>query len=238
MPLRIEDYALIGDCHTAALVGKDGSIDWLCLPRFVSGACFAALLGTPDHGRWLIAPQSEPRRVTRRYRQDTLILETEFETDEGTVTLIDCMPPRMHDPSVVRVVVGQRGSVPMKMQLVIRFDYGSIIPWVRRTKTGIRAIAGPDSLQLCTPLEMRGENMTTVAEFTINEGERIPLVLQWQPSNEEPSCVAQADETINKTDEWWRAWAGRSTYDGPYREQVVRSLITLKAQTFAPTGGL
>jgi GH15 family glucan-1,4-alpha-glucosidase len=238
MPLRIEDYALIGDCHTAALVGKDGSIDWLCLPRFDSGACFAALLGKPEHGRWLIAPKNDSRRVTRRYRQDTLILETEFETDDGIVTLIDCMPPRMHDPSVVRLIVGRRGSVPMKMQLVIRFDYGSIVPWVRRTKGGIRAIAGPDALELCTPLELRGENMTTVAEFTVQEGQRIPLVLQWQPSNEEPSCFADADETINKTDEWWRAWASRSTYDGPYREQVVRSLITLKAQTFAPTGGL
>src|SRR5437868_6175690 len=218
MPGQIEDYALIGDCQTAALVGRDGSIDWLCLPRFDSGACFAALLGKPEHGRWLIAPQSEPRKVSRRYRDDTLILETEFETEEGAVTLIDCMPPRMHEPSVVRLVVGRRGSVPMKMQLIMRFDYGSIVPWVRRTPTGLRAIAGPDLLELCTPLELRGEEMTTVAEFTVKQGERIPLLLHWQPSHEEPTCFADAEETINKTDEWWRAWSGRSTYHGPYRD--------------------
>src|SRR5205823_2565378 len=154
MPLRIEDYALIGDCHTAALVGKDGSIDWLCLPRLDSGACFAGLLGKPEHGRWLIAPQGKSRRVERRYRDDTLILETQFETDDGAVTLIDCMPPRSDWPDVVRMVVGRRGTVRMRMELIIRFDYGSIVPWVRRTDGGIRAIAGPDLLELCTPVEL------------------------------------------------------------------------------------
>ncbi len=145
---RIEDYALIGDCHTAALVGRDGSIDWLCLPRFDSGACFAALLGTEQHGRWLIAPEAEVRRVRRRYRPGTLVLETEYETDDGAVTLIDCMPPRTEEPDLVRVVVGKRGRVRMRMQLVIRFDYGSIVPWVRRTDGSLQAIAGPDMLRL------------------------------------------------------------------------------------------
>src|SRR6476469_8731540 len=168
MSSPIEDYGFIGNMITCALVGRNGSIDWLCLPRFDSDACFAALLGTPEHGRWLIAPQREVRSVKRRYREGTLILETEFETDEGAITLIDCMPPRMDAPCVVRVVVGRRGSVPMKMQLIMRFDYGAIVPWVRRTPTGVRAIAGPDLLELCTPLELRGENMTTVAEFTVS----------------------------------------------------------------------
>src|SRR5439155_3053076 len=196
MASRIEDYAIIGDCHTAALVGKDGSIDWLCLPRLDSGACFAALLGKPEHGRWLIAPRDEPHRVERRYRDDTLILETDFQTADGEVRLIDCMPPRTDWPDVVRIVEGRRGKVRMRMELIIRFDYGSIIPWVRRTKAGLRAIAGPDLLELCTPVEMRGENLTTVAEFDVSKGERIPFVLSWQPSHEEPRCGGDAEQRV------------------------------------------
>jgi GH15 family glucan-1,4-alpha-glucosidase len=170
MASRIEDYALIGDCHTAGLVAIDGSIDWLCLPRFDSGACFAAPLGSEKNGRWQIAPKAKPRANMRRYRDDSLILETDFETEDGAVTIVDCMPPRTKATEVVRLVVGRRGNVPMRMQLIIRFDYGSIVPWVRRTKTGIRAIAGPDLVEVCTPLDLRGENLTTVAEFDVKEG--------------------------------------------------------------------
>src|SRR5262249_19995409 len=188
MASRIEDYALIGDCHSAALVARDGSIDWLCLPRFDSGACFAALLGSPENGRWLIAPESEPRQVTRKYRGDGLVLETEFETQEGAVTLVDCMPPRTAAPDVVRLVLGRRGKVPMRMQLIIRFDYGSIVPWVRRTQQGIRAIAGPDLVELCTSVPLRGENLTTTSQFEVSAGQQIPFVLSWQPSHQPPHC--------------------------------------------------
>jgi GH15 family glucan-1,4-alpha-glucosidase len=235
---RIEDYALIGDCQTAALVGKNGSIDWLCLPRFDSGACFAALLGTEENGRWQISPRSEVRRVRRRYREGTLVLETDFETDEGAVTLIDCMPPRTREPDMVRLVVGRRGKVPMRMQLVIRFDYGSIVPWVRRTGTGITAVAGPDAVDVHTALEMRGEDLTTVAEFEVKEGERIGLELCWHASHEEGRAAGDVEAILGETEKWWQAWSSKCTYEGSYREQVLRSLITLKALTYAPTGGV
>jgi GH15 family glucan-1,4-alpha-glucosidase len=238
MASRIEDYALVGDCQTAALLGRDGSMDWLCLPRFDSGACFAALLGTQENGRWVIAPRDEPTRVTRRYREGTLILETDFETPDGAVTLIDCMPPRTAEPDVVRMVVGRRGKVPMRMQLVVRFDYGSIVPWVRRTGRGIRAIAGPDLVEICTPVELRGEDLTTVAEFSVSEGERVPFVLSWHPSHQPVEFSGDAESIVRETEEWWQAWSSRCTYQGPYREQVLRSLITLKALTYAPTGGV
>src|SRR5829696_6037145 len=172
MALRIEDYALIGDCQTAALVGKDGSIDWLCLPRFDSGACFAALLGTPDHGRWKVAPLGEIRGVRRQYRDDTLVLETEFETADGTVAVIDFMPARDRDPNLVRLVEGRTGRVRMRTELVLRFDYGSVVPWVHRTDCGISATAGPDTVSVLTPVPLRGENLTTVAEFDVAAGER------------------------------------------------------------------
>jgi GH15 family glucan-1,4-alpha-glucosidase len=235
---RIEDYALIGDCHTAALVSREGSIDWLCLPRFDSGACFASLLGTPEHGRWLITPAGPIRRVRRRYRDATLVLETEIETDEGTVTLIDCMPPRSRHPDVVRLVVGTRGRVPMRMQLVIRFDYGLIVPWVRRTDFGIRAIAGSDALELRSDVELRGEGFTTVAEFTVAEGQRVPFVLAWHPSNEDGPPPTDAEGIVEHTEAWWREWSGRCRYGEPWGEAVVRSLVTLKALTYAPTGGI
>src|SRR4051812_15592713 len=238
MASRIEDYALIGDCHTAGLVAKDGSIDWLCLPRFDSGACFAALLGNEKNGRWQIAPQAKPRSINRRYREGTLILETDFETDDGAVTIVDCMPPRAKTTEVVRLILGRRGSVPMQMQLVIRFDYGSVVPWAWGTKRGNRAIAGPDLVEFCTPLELRGENLTTVAEFAVAAGQQIPLVLSWQPSHMPAHCPKDAEEIVRDTEKWWQQWSSRCTYKGPYREQVLRSLITLKAMTYAPTGGV
>jgi GH15 family glucan-1,4-alpha-glucosidase len=238
MPSRIEDYALIGDCHSAALVARDGSIDWLCLPRFDSGACFAALLGAPENGRWQLAPAGEIRRVTRRYRPNTLILETEFETATGTVTVIDFMPPRTREPRLVRMVVGRSGRVAMRMQFIVRFDYGSVVPWVSKTPGGVRAIAGPDTIVLDTSVPLRGEGLTTVAEFTIAEGEPKPFVMTWYPSHEpEPPTIAPA-ATLEETEQWWQEWTGRCSYSGPWREIVVRSLITLKALTYAPTGGI
>jgi len=184
MPLPIEDYGLIGDCHTAALVGRDGSIDWLCFPRFDSGACFAALLGDPGHGRWLIAPAAEVRSVRRKYRDGTLILETEFETDEGAVRIIDCMPLSNERWDVLRIVEGLRGRVAVRMELIIRFDYGSIVPWVRRPDDTLLATAGPDTLELHTPVAVHGENMKTVAEFHVSNGERTHFSLNYRSSHE------------------------------------------------------
>jgi GH15 family glucan-1,4-alpha-glucosidase len=238
MPSLIEDYALIGDCHTAALVARNGSIDWLCLPRFDSGACFAALLGAGEHGRWLLAPAGDIRRIRRRYREDTLILETDYETDDGAVTLIDYMPPRSQEPDLVRIVAGRRGEVRMQMQLVIRFDYGSIVPWVRRTESGLRAVAGPDTLELSTAVALRGENFKTEAEFTVSEGQRAPFVLAWHPSHEAPPAAIDPEKTLSQTERWWKDWSNRCTYKGGWREAVLRSLITLKALTYAPAGGI
>jgi GH15 family glucan-1,4-alpha-glucosidase len=238
MPSRIEDYALIGDCQTAALVARDGSIDWLCFPRFDSGACFAALLGTPDHGRWQIAPAAPVRRISRRYWPGTLVLETEYETDEGTVAIIDWMPPRHQAPDVMRMVVGKSGAVPMRMDLVIRFDYGWVVPWVRRTADGIRAIAGPDTLYLHTPIPTHGEDFHTVAEFTVGAGQRVPFTLTWTPTYTPEPRVLDPEHELEATAAWWREWSGRSTYRGEWADEVQRSLITLKALTYAPTGGL
>ena len=238
MASRIEDYALIGDCETAALVGRDGSIDWLCLPRFDSGACFAALLGAPEHGRWLLAPTEPIRTVRRRYLPETLILETEYETDSGVVTVIDWMPLRTTALDVLRLVVGVRGRVSMRMELVIRFDYGSIVPWVRRHERGIRAIAGPDTLYCRTEAPLRGENLSTVADFTIAEGQRIPFALTWTPTMQPEPPLRDVEESLRSTEEWWRTWTGRCTYQGEWREAVLRSFITLKALTYAPTGGI
>jgi GH15 family glucan-1,4-alpha-glucosidase len=238
MPARIEDYALIGDCQTAALVARDGSIDWLCLPRFDSGACFAALLGTPDHGRWRIAPAAAVRGTRRRYRGDSLVLETEHEVDGGAIRVIDCMSPRTTVPDLVRIVEGVRGRVPVRSELAIRFDYGSVVPWVRRTERGIRAIAGPDTLLLRTGVPLRGENYTTVGDFTVAPGERVAFDLTWcstldiEPEDSDPI------ETVEHTERWWRDWAARCRYDGPWRAAVARSLVTLKALTYAPTGGI
>jgi GH15 family glucan-1,4-alpha-glucosidase len=235
---RIEDYALIGDCQTAALVGRDGSIDWLCFPRFDSGACFAALLGTVDHGRWLLAPAADVKAVRRRYRPGTLVLETEYEVEGGAVRIVDCMPPRTVNPDLVRQVVGVRGRVPMRMELVIRFDYGSIVPWVRQIERGIRAIAGPDTLLLRTTVPLRGEHLTTVADFEVAEGQEIGFDLTWYPSHEALPGEVDVAACIRSTTDWWEAWSARCRYRGPWRDAVVRSLITLKAMTYAPTGGI
>jgi GH15 family glucan-1,4-alpha-glucosidase len=229
---------MIGDCHTAALVSKQGSIDWLCFPHFDSGACFAALLGTPENGHWSISPAGPFKATRRRYREGTLILETEFDTDSGSVTLIDCMSPRDGTPSVLRMVVGTRGRVQMDMELVIRFDYGSVVPWVRRTDQGISAIAGPDMLGLRTEVELHGENFKTVATFTISEGQKIPFDLTWYPSQHDEPAPVNVDTAIQDTENWWREWSDRCSYQGQWRDAVLRSLITLKALTFSPTGGI
>jgi GH15 family glucan-1,4-alpha-glucosidase len=234
----IEDYALIGDCETAALVGRDGSIDWLCFPRFDSPACFAALLGTPDHGRWRLAPAGDVRQVRRRYREGTLVLETEFETAEGRVALIDCMPPRSEVPDVLRIVQGRGGRVPMRMELTIRLAYGSLIPWVRRTDDGLTAVGGVDLVRLRTPLPLRGEDFRTVAEFTVANGDEVPFELSWQPSYRPVPPRGDPIGRVEDTERWWREWSGRCAFDGPYRDAVLRSLIVLKALTYRPSGGL
>ena len=238
MPLAIEDYALIGDCHTAALVGRDGSIDWLCLPRFDSGACFAALLGGPEHGRWQIAPASEVRSTRRRYRDGTLVLETEFETEAGAVRVIDCMPLANGRWDVLRIVEGLRGRVAMRMELVIRFDYGSIIPWVQRVDGTLLATAGPDTLELHTEVPVHGENMKTVAEFHVDAGERKHFSLNYRPSHEANQRPIDADRTLAACEQQWRAWSARCSYAGRWKDAVLRSLITLKALTYGTTGGI
>jgi len=241
MPALIEDYALIGDGHTAALVSREGSVDWLCWPRFDSGACFAALLGTPDNGRWLISPVSDtPPTITRRYRGETLVLETDFETPEGAVTLIDFMPPGNGWSEMVRIVVGKRGTVRMQMELVLRFDYGFSIPWVDRLKhdSGIKAIVGPDTAVLRTPVELRGENMKTVAEFTVSEGERVPFSLAYAASHLRIPPGRDPHTSLARTENHWLEWSSRSTVEGKWAAQIRRSLITLKALAYEPTGGI
>jgi len=238
VPLPIEDYALIGDCETAALVGRDGSIDWLCFPRFDSPACFAALLGTPEHGRWLLTPTDEVRATRRKYREGTLVLETEFTTAHGTAAVIDCMSPRTEVPDVIRIVEGRHGEVPFRLELIIRFDYGSLVPWVRRVEDGLVAVGGPDSVHLATPADVRGENLHTVAEFTVRPGEQVPFVLTWYPSHRARRQSIEPLRGVAETERWWRAWSDRTRYTGEYREAVLTSLITLKALTYAPTGGI
>lgn len=238
MPGRIEDYALIGDCETAALVCNDGSIDWLCWPAFDSESCFAALLGDKSHGRWRIAP-ADDSRMSRRYRGETLILETRFETADGAVTLIDFMPPRGAASDVVRLVRGERGRVAMHMELIIRFGFGANIPWVRRTGNGeLLAISGPDMTVLRTPVQTRGENMTTVADFIVDAGETIPFVLTYGASHRELPAAIDVDQALRDTESFWSDWADRCTYRGRRRDMVIRSLVTLKALTYAPTGGI
>jgi GH15 family glucan-1,4-alpha-glucosidase len=238
MAARIEDYAIVGDTETAALVAKDGSIDWLCLPRFDSAACFAALLGEPRHGRWRLAPRDPVTRVTRRYRDGTLVLETVHETASGAVRLVDCMPPEEALPNLVRVVEGVRGEVAMRMELVIRFDYGQTVPWVRRAEGALRAVGGPDALELRTPVATRGEGFTTVADFVVREGERVPFALSWHPSHAPPPAPVDVEAEILRAELWWRRWSSRCGYRGPWREAVTSSLVALKALTYAPTGGI
>jgi GH15 family glucan-1,4-alpha-glucosidase len=236
---KIEDYGLIGDCETAALVGRDGSIDWLCWPAFDSDACFAALLGTHRNGRWLIAPVEEVTKSSRRYWDNTLILETRFETENGAIALIDFMPPRGDASDVVRLVRGISGKVKLKMQLVIRFDFGADIPWVKRTEDGaLLAIAGQDMTVLRTPVETHGEDLTTVASFEVSAGETIPFVLTYGPSHLPVSKPIDPAQALQDTEDFWTEWSSHCTYEGEHRDLVMRSLITLKALTYGPTGGI
>ena len=236
--MRIEDYGLISNLRTAALVGRDGSVDWLCLPRFDSDACFAALLGDERHGRWLVAPAGGVRKVTRRYRPGTLVLETEFETEDGAVRLIDCMPPANGTEGIVRVVEGVRGSVPMKLHLTIRLSYGSVVPWVTSDLGSLHAMGGPDALRLSTPIDLRGEGESTVAEFTVREGERVPFVLDWHESHLAAPHPVDAFHAVARTQRFWEEWSARSRYEGEWREPVHTSLLALKGMTYAPTGGI
>src|SRR5579872_156099 len=238
MSLALEDYALIGDCETAALVSREGSIDWLCVPSFDRAACFAALLGGPEQGRWVIAPADGGHTVRRRYRDDTLVLETTFETPSGAARLVDCMPLREEHPRVVRLVEGVRGCVRMQTQLVIRFDYGSIVPWVRNVHGELRAVAGPDCLRLESDVPLRGQDLTTVGEFDVHPHERVGFVLTWHPSYVEDTKHVDAAVAVAATERAWSRWVRRCTYSGPWRDAVVRSLVVLKALTDAPTGGM
>lgn len=244
MSRHVEDYGFIGNMLSCALVARDGSIDWLCLPRFDSDACFAALLGTEGNGRWQIAPRGEVLRVTRRYRPGTTILETSFETAEGAVTLIDFMPLAEDEEhvDVVRIVRGERGRVEMGLELVLRFDYGKTAPWVRRTDYGLRAVAGPDAVELRTPVELEGKEMRTVSTFSVGAGAEVPFALTWHPSHRPPTRRWDPAERLAETERWWRDWSGACAFAGdehhPWREAVTRSLVTLKALTFQPTGGI
>ena len=236
---RIEDYALLGDLHTAALVSTSGSIDWLCLPRFDSPACFAALLDTPEAGHWTIAPGAGGTCSARRYVADTVVLETEWRTGEGTVRLIDFMPPRGHAADIVRIVEGVRGAVAMRSQLRLRFDYGQVVPWVRHHADHVEAVAGPDRVRLRTPVAQQGHELETVSDFTVRAGDRVPFVLTWSPSFEPVPKPVEAERALRDTISFWQDWSQRSApLSGPYRHAVKRSLLTLKALSYQPTGGI
>ncbi|MFC1413642.1 glycoside hydrolase family 15 protein [Streptacidiphilus sp. N1-12] len=240
MPGRIEDYALIGDLQTAALVGRDGSIDWLCLPRFDSPTCFAALLGDEDHGHWRLAPVGATECTSRSYRGDSLVLETVWETPTGTVKVIDFMPQRDATPDVMRIVEGLSGSVQMRGELRLRFDYGRVVPWMRRTDHHRVAVAGPDSVWMRGhhSIHSYGKDFATIGEFTVKAGDRVPIVLSWLPSHRSQPPRQDAEKSLQETLNAWQEWTSVSKYQGPYREAVVRSLIVLKALTFEPTGGI
>jgi GH15 family glucan-1,4-alpha-glucosidase len=237
---RIEDYGVIGNTHSAALISRDGSIDWLCMPRFDSPAIFAALLGDESHGSWRICAQASDVRITRHYRPGTAILETRFETETGTATVIDFMPPPGDDfvDEVMRLVRGDAGVVAIAVSVVFRFDYGRLVPWLERSVEGIVAIAGPDAVRLYTPEELVNKDWTTQAQFVIHETEYVPFVLTWYPSHREPPPVRDAVALLRRVEERWRSWSARNTYQGPWRETVERSLITLKLLTYRPTGGI
>ena len=238
MSTPIEDYALIGDCRSAALVSRDGSIDWLCWPRFDSEACFAALLGSCDHGRWLVASRDKAR-ITRQYRPNTLILETYFETADGAVVLVDFMPLHGDRSEIVRLVHGTRGRVRMHTELILRFGYGAVVPWVTRLESGVlRAIAGPDMVLLRTPVHLQGKNMTTVGEFTVMRGETIPLVLSYARSHRPILPARDPTASLEATEKFWKDWTSKCRAAGEWTDAVRRSMITLKALTYAPTGGI
>jgi GH15 family glucan-1,4-alpha-glucosidase len=235
---RIEDYAVVGDLHTVALVDRSGSIDWLCLPRFDSQSVFTRLLGEDDHGFWQIAPTDTTARVSRSYRGESLVLDTEFTTDEGTVRVTDFMPPNGGEPALVRVVTGVHGAVPMTMDMRLRFDYGKTIPWVRLMDKRLVAIAGPNMVVLDSDVPTRGQHMATVAGFTVGEGDSVTFVLRWQPSYRDLDEPRSAAALLESTERFWRDWLEPCTYDGAYPEAVRRSLVTLKALTYKPTGGI
>ena len=235
---KIEDYAFLSDTQTGALVSRYGCVDWLCFPRFDSGACFAALLGDEKNGSWRFTPAGELTATRRKYRGNTLILETELETAEGTVRLIDFMPPRGEAPDIIRIVEGVSGSVRMRMHLTIRFDYGHVVPWVRKHHGRLEAIAGPDALVLHANVETHGENLTTVSEFTVEPGERVPFVLTWFPSHQKPPREVNAEHALEQTERYWNGWGKRCQAENEWHDAVVRSLITLKGLTYAPTGGI
>ncbi|MER5474270.1 glycoside hydrolase family 15 protein [Streptomyces sp. NPDC002935] len=240
---RIEDYALIGDMQTAALVCRDGTVDWLCLPRFDSHAVFAGLLGTEEHGFWRLGPAhasdaEPPTAARRRYRGDSLILESEWDTPRGTVRVTDFMPPRDGAPQLIRIVEGVTGRVPMRSALRMRFSYGRVVPWVHRHEGRTVAVAGPDSVWFDTDCETYGKDLTTYADFTVAPGDRIAFTISWEPSHKQPPALPEPEQSLEATAEFWRDWVDQCTYHGPYREAVVRSLITLKALTYAPTGGI
>src|SRR4051794_11749372 len=229
---------MIGDLQTAALIGRDGSIDWCCFPRFDSGACFARLLGDAGHGRWLLAPAGGITHATRRYRSDTLILESIYECAEGRVRAIDFMPPRGDTPDIVRIVESLDGDVPMRSELVIRFDYGSVVPWVHRVDHARVAVAGPDALCFRTDTPIRGENMTTVSEFVLEPGRRVPFVLTWFPSHKPLPDPIDAEAALDESEAYWLEWAGNCTHTGDYHDEIHSSLLVLKALTYGPTGGI
>jgi GH15 family glucan-1,4-alpha-glucosidase len=240
---RIEDYALIGDMQTAALVCRDGTVDWLCLPRFDSHAIFAGLLGTEEHGFWRLGPahaaDAQPPTAARRsYRGDSLILESEWDTPRGTVRVTDFMPPRDGAPQLIRIVEGVTGRVPMRSALRMRFSYGRVVPWVHKHEGRTVAVAGPDSVWFDTEAETYGKSLTTYADFTVGPGDRIAFTISWEPSHKEPPPLPEPETSLEATEAFWRDWVEHCTYHGPYREAVVRSLITLKALTYAPTGGI
>ncbi|MEY2544678.1 MAG: hypothetical protein QOE81_2139 [Verrucomicrobiota bacterium] len=235
---KIEDYAFLSDTQTAALISRDGCVDWLCFPRFDSGACFASLLGTRDNGHWRFWPKGKIVNTSRRYRGDALILETEIETKSGAVRLIDFMPPRGENPDIIRIVEGIRGEVAMQMELIIRFDYGRTIPWVRTEHGGLEAIAGPNGLILRTPVKTQGKDLTTVAEFAVKKGERVPFVLTWFASHSKPPRAIHPDHALRDTERYWKKWTQRCHRKTPWHDAVLRSLVVLKGLTFAPTGGI
>lgn len=237
MTQRIEDYALLGDCRSAALVSKAGSIDWLCFPRFDSPACFAALVGTADNGYWSLAP-TEPYESERAYVTDTMVLETLHHGDGGTVAVTDALIPVGTAHRLVRVVEGRRGSLSMRTQLKIRFDYGSIVPWVRQVDDSLRATGGPEALVLRTPIDLRGEDLATVGDFVLSEGERVWFDLAWHPSHDPAPDPVDSVQAVEDSIEWWRQWAGSLHYDGAYRDDVRKSLLVLKALSYAPTGAI
>jgi GH15 family glucan-1,4-alpha-glucosidase len=235
---RIEDYALLGDLQAAALVGRDGSVDWLCLPRFDSPACFAALLGGEDAGRWRLAPAGASRAARRSYRGPTLVLDTEWVTGDGHVRVTEFMPPRGEAPDLVRIVEGLSGRVPMELELKLRFDYGSITPWVQRRDDGLTAAAGPDFVRLATPVELHGHHMMTEARFEVSAGQKVPFVLTHSGADRDEPKDVSAEQALADTIQFWTSWIQGCRYHGRWQNAVHRALITLKALTFAPTGGI